>query len=145
MLWLPIGLLVGVVALLVVNLVVMMRLQRSDRRRSDALTLRYDELQRLLTLYSTRLELASSLKFEKSVTSTAEGNVEALNYRSLPRRMKEDDGFGYPPGISDGFIRRYEYVESPTGASVGAVEPSLDSWKDVVALGEARRAQKGAE
>lgn len=134
MFWLPTVLLVAVGALLTANLVMMARVQRSERARSAALTLRYDELSRLLTLYNTRLELASSKKFEKSVTEGGSESVSAPDYRSLPRRQPEMPEILIP-------IPAEEPLRAPESPS----EAPLASWMDVVALGEARRAQKGAE
>lgn len=134
MIWLSTVLLVGVGGLLTANLVMMARIQRAERARSAALTLRYDELSRLLTLYNTRLELASSKKFEKSVTEGGNEPVSAPDYRSLPRRQPEMPEILIP-------IPAEEPLRAPESPS----EAPLASWMDVVALGEARRAQKGAE
>lgn len=134
MFWLPTVLLVAVGALLTANLVMMTRVQRAERARSAALTLRHDELARLLTLYNTRLELASSKKFEKSVTEGGSEPVSVPDYRSLPRRQPETPEILIPIP-----------AEEPTRAPESASEAPLASWADVVALGEARRAQKGAE
>lgn len=134
MFWLPTVLLVAVGALLTANLVMMARVQRAERARSAALTLRYDELSRLLTLYNTRLELASSKKFEKSVTEGGSEPVSVPDYRSLPRRQPEMPEILIP-------IPAEEPLRAPESPS----EAPLASWMDVVALGEARRAQKGAE
>ena len=134
MIWLSVALLVGVGALLTANLVMMVRIQRAERTREAALTLRYDELARLLTLYNTRLELASSKKFEKSVTEGGVEPVSVPDYRSLPRRQPEMPEILIP-------IPSEEPPRVPESPS----EAPLASWTDVVALGEARRAQKGAE
>lgn len=134
MFWLPTVLLVAVGALLTANLVMMARVQRAERARSAALTLRYDELSRLLTLYNTRLELASSKKFEKSVTEGGSEPVSVPDYRSLPRRQPEMPEILVPIPVEEAPVARSE-----------AQIALLNSWTDVVALGEARRAHKGAE
>lgn len=106
------------------GIVITLRVSYRQAARSDAQQLQTDEILRLLGLYKCQLE---RLDLQKSVNLPA----VTVSPLTLPRRSASEV---VPAPI-------FSTPQAPEAPS----EPPFTSWGDVVASGEARRAERGAE
>lgn len=133
--WLPVGLLALAVILLAVNAWLTVRLRKADRRHADALLLQYDDLSRLLSLYNGRLEHLSHRE------------PAVVRENSKPERVlvSPESDFVIPRASDNtkistsALLEAYRAVERSQKA---APEPKIESWNDVKAINEAKRASQ---